>query len=79
MNESVSEMYLSAVRAELRAEIAANLTDRTELAEAVGISRQSLVRYLSGDREIPLLVLMGILNFYDMDMPTFWERVEKRF
>lgn len=79
MDESVSDMYLSAVRAELRAEIAANLTDRTELAKAVGISRQSLVRYLSGDREIPLLVLMGILNYYDMDMLTFWERVEKRF
>lgn len=76
--DGVDDLYLDAVRAEIRAELAATLTDRASLARDIDVSKATISRYLSGEREMPLGVFLRIVYSFDLDVPGFWERVERR-
>ena len=62
----------------IRAERAARGISQRELAEAIGISQQGLLRYEKGTRDITTADLMKIAAALGVSFPTFARRLQDR-
>lgn len=72
------EDFNIAVGAQMRAEIAAHGYSVKGAAESMGMARGVLIRYLDGERNIPISVAARLADLLDMPMPTLVERAEDR-
>lgn len=72
------EQYTSAVAAQLRAERAARQMTIHELADKSGVTEQSLQRYLSEKRDIPIPVLYQICAGLGVPVDEVIRRAESR-
>lgn len=72
------EQYTSAVAAQLRAERAASNLTIHDLAEKAGVTEQSLQRYLSERRDIPIPVLYQICTGLGVPVDEVIRRAEAR-
>ncbi|MFC8597384.1 MULTISPECIES: helix-turn-helix domain-containing protein [unclassified Isoptericola] len=62
----------------LIAERAASGLTNAQLAAAVGVSEESMTRYVRGRREVPTPVLIRTVDALGLTMVEFWRRVEER-
>lgn len=62
----------------IRAEKAARGLTQKALAEKADIPVQTFIRYEQGKRDIPMAVLMQIVEALDMGFPTFARRLQDR-
>jgi len=69
--------YTEAVLAQLRAEMAVRKMTAKDLAPRVGVHYATLLRYLSGERNLPVVVLGNILNTLGVGPGDFFERAGK--
>lgn len=76
--ETTPEQFNSAVGAQMRAEIAAHGYTVKGMAEAMGIARGVLIRYLDGERNIPISVAARLADALNMPMSTLVRRAEDR-
>lgn len=74
-----AESYNAIVGAQLRAEIAAAGMSVAEAARRSGIPRQTLIRYLDGQREIPVPILYRIGALVDVTPGSIIERAGDRY
>lgn len=70
--------FIEAVLQQLRAEMAARDISGAKAAEQAGVAYSVLVRYLRGERALPLVTLYRILEILDVPVTTFMARVEER-
>ena len=70
--------YTRAVASQLRAERAAAQMSVRELAEASGVTQQSLLRYLNEKRDIPIPVLYQICSGLGVPVHELIRRAERR-
>lgn len=70
--------YTRAVASQLRAERAASQMSVRELAEASGVTEQSLLRYLNEKRDIPVPVLYQICSGLKISVHELVKRAERR-
>ncbi|MGC0144423.1 helix-turn-helix domain-containing protein [Pseudactinotalea sp. Z1732] len=76
--ETTSERFNAAVGAQMRAEIAAHGYNVKSAAEAMGIARGVLIRYLEGQRNIPISVAARLADLLEMPLSTLIQRAEDR-
>lgn len=67
-----------AVGAEIRAEAAAQRISLNELAEAAGIARTSLYKYLDATRDMPVPVLIAIAGHLNVETSELLRRASNR-
>ena len=72
------EDFNRAVGAQMRAEIAAHGYSVKGVAEAMGIARGVLIRYLDGERNIPISVVARLTDVLGVSMSTLVRRAEDR-
>lgn len=68
----------AALVAEIRAEAAAQCIGTTDLAARAGISKPSAYRYLAGERDLPLSVLLDFARVLDVSAADLLDRAQKR-
>lgn len=78
-NRDQYETFSSAVIAELNGAIAAAGMNITSLAKKIGADYNTLRRYLSGEREIPVLVLYAIIDQLPIDEAELFRRARVAF
>ncbi len=67
-----------AVLTQLEAEIVAHRYSVTSLAAALGMDRNTLRRWVKGERDLPLPVLTAILDQLRLDPAVFMARARDR-
>jgi transcriptional regulator with XRE-family HTH domain len=67
-----------AVAAVLRAERAAARVELAQIAEATGIGKRSLIRYLAGQRAMSVGQISDIASAIGLDFATVYRRAEER-
>lgn len=67
-----------ALVAEIRAEAAAQQLTTTTLAERAGISRPSAYRYLAGERDLPVSVLLDFARVLGVPASDLLDRAQQR-
>lgn len=72
------ESLQSATAAEIRAEMAALDLDKQQLAGRIGVSHQSVGRYLRGERDIPFPILVDIADALNLDVRELLRRAYAR-
>lgn len=72
-----STRFAAAVAAELRAERARKQLSQDDLVEATGLSKSAVVRYLNGQREIPLPAYFALCDALHVSPTVVFERVEE--
>ena len=76
--DTTPEEFNAAVGAQMRAEIAAHGYSVKGAADAMGIARGVLIRYLDGERNIPISVVARLADMLGMPMTTLVRRAEDR-
>ncbi|PZQ91905.1 MAG: hypothetical protein DI534_02845 [Leifsonia xyli] len=74
-----AELFAQAVAAQVRAEIAAANTTVAGVARATGINRETLDRWVKGERAMTLSTLFRIAAAVALDPHVIVERAEERF
>lgn len=69
---------VEALNAEIRAEAAAQRIPIKTLAEAAGIDRATLHRYLTEERDMPLSVLLRISETLNLQPSALMDRADTR-
>lgn len=70
--------FNTAVGAQMRAEIAAHNQSVKSAAEAMDIQRRVLIRYLDGERNIPISVVVRLAHVLGMPVHLIVQRAEAR-
>jgi len=78
MDTESAEAFNTAIGAQMRAEIAAHGYTVKGAAEAMGISRGVLIRYLDGERNIPISVAARLADLFGLPLSTLVQRAEDR-
>jgi transcriptional regulator with XRE-family HTH domain len=73
-----TERYASAVAAELRAERGAQKVSFRALADSSGVTEASLLRYLNGQRDIPLPAFLAICEALGANPGSVMDRAAER-
>lgn len=76
--DNYAARFTTAVRAEIKAEASAQDMPYKLLAEASGVSYQSLLRYLSGERDMPMSALATLCNALSTSPAVIFARAESR-
>ena len=76
--EATSTHLATAVAQQLQAERAANKLTYTELAAAAGLGQQTVMRYLNGDRDIPIRALIDLASALEIRTDELIRRAEDR-
>lgn len=69
--------YSAAIAAVLRGELAARQVAAATVAESIGVSLQSMHRYMRGERDISAAHLLQALAALGVDPGDFMARVER--
>lgn len=72
------ERTAQALAAEIRAEAAAKRMSTTDLAVRSGISKPSAYRYLAGERDLPVPVLLDMASDLGVSAATLLDRAQER-
>jgi len=67
-----------ALAKQIRMELAEREMDQKDLAEAIGIARTSLNRYMQNRQSFPMPVFFSIAEAFGMSAKTLMERAEAR-
>lgn len=73
--------HWNAISAVLRAEMAAKMPRKmtqAELASSVGVSRDAMINYLSGKREMPFQVFMRIAEVLEVSPQWILDEADRR-
>ncbi|UEB90099.1 helix-turn-helix domain-containing protein [Dermabacter jinjuensis] len=73
-----TEAFVRALGAEVRTAATVTQVKIRDLAEAVGVSRMSLTRYLNGEREMTVPTLCRIADVLGVSAATLIERATRR-
>ncbi|WP_279063706.1 helix-turn-helix domain-containing protein [Dermabacter hominis] len=73
-----TEAFVKALGAEVRTAATVAQVKIGDLAEAVGVSRMSLTRYLNGEREMTVPTLCRIADELEVSAATLIERATRR-
>ncbi|MCT2056910.1 helix-turn-helix transcriptional regulator [Dermabacter hominis] len=73
-----TEAFVKALGAEVRTAATVAQVKIGDLAEAVGVSRMSLTRYLNGEREMTVPTLCRIADVLGVSAATLIERATRR-
>lgn len=76
--ESASTPFTEAVIAQLNAEIGASSFSKRSLAQEMGEPYGTILRYLNGERDLPVWVLGRILEVLKVDPEKFMQRAKDR-
>lgn len=76
--DSVSKALFDALIAELRAERGASRLTYDELERRTGLGKRSIIRYLSGERDIPLSGLFELAEAMNVGVDDLLERAKIR-
>jgi transcriptional regulator with XRE-family HTH domain len=79
MVASDAERFAQTVAAQVRAEIAAAGTTVAGVARATGINRETLDRWVKGERAMTIATLYRVAAAVGVDPHTIVERAEERF
>ena len=74
-----AQRFAEAVAAQVRAEIAARSKSVASVARATGINRETLNRWVKGERPFAVGTLFQVADALDMDTHLLVERAERRF
>ncbi|MCD7100475.1 helix-turn-helix domain-containing protein [Pseudoclavibacter sp. 13-3] len=77
--DTAAERFNRAVGAQIRAEIAAHGDTVKGVSEKTGISRSSLVKYLDGERHIPVSSVYRISSLWALPPEVIVERASERY
>lgn len=72
------EKIANALAAEIRAEAAAQRLSLPDLAERANVSRPSVYRYLSGERDIPVSALLALSMALRIGVADLFDRAHER-
>lgn len=78
-NRAQYETFSAAVLGELNGAITAAGMNVTSMAKRLGMDYNTLRRYLSGEREIPVLVLYAAIDQLPIDEAELFRRARARF
>lgn len=70
--------FLAAISKQIRVELEEHEMDQKDLAEAVGIGRPSLNRYMQGRQVMPMPVFFRIAQVFGLTPDALMERAWKR-
>ena len=73
-----ADKIMQALGAEIRAEAAAQKIPMTRLAEASGIGRVTLYRYLDATRDMPVAVLLDLSTAVGVSADVLMTRAQER-
>lgn len=73
-----ADKIMQAIGAEVRAEAAAQKIPMTRLAEAAGIGRVTLYRYLDATRDMPVAVLLDLSTAVGVGADVLMTRAQER-
>lgn len=73
-----ADKIMQAIGAEVRAEAAAQKIPMTRLAEAAGIGRVTLYRYLDATRDMPVAVLLDLSTAVGVGADVLMARAQER-
>lgn len=78
-NRETYETYSAAAIAELNGAIAADGLTGTQIARQLGMDYNTLRRYLRNEREIPMIVLYGIIDQLTISEAELFAKARARF
>jgi len=78
MNTTYGEQLESAVALQVKVELTERGMDQKDLAEAAGLERVTLNRYLKGHRSMPMPIFFKIAQALDMSAQELMSRAESR-
>ncbi|RYN14338.1 hypothetical protein PG2022B_0267 [Bifidobacterium animalis subsp. animalis] len=70
--------FAQELAAELRAQKARRKVSDEQIAEAIGVHRVSVSRYLTGERPIPIVVFADLCNFLQASPTKIIDEAEQR-
>lgn len=77
--KSEAEAFAQTVAAQVRAEIGARDSSVAAIARATGINRETLDRWVKGDRQFSIANLFRVADALGMDTHLLIKRAEERF
>jgi len=76
--EKESKALETALGTQIRVELATKEWTQQNLADKVGITRETLSKYMKGHRQMPMPVFLAIAEAFDYSPKKFMELVEDR-
>lgn len=76
--DTKAQEYQDAIAEQLRAERAARNLTMDDLVERTSIARSSVIRYLSGERDIKMSALFELAGALGLSVPELLLRAEQR-
>ena len=75
---SYGQEFAKELAAELRAQKSRRKVSDEQIAEAIGVHRVSVSRYLTGDRPIPIVVFADLCRFLQVSPVKLVDEAEQR-
>jgi transcriptional regulator with XRE-family HTH domain len=78
MNTSYGEQLEAALSTQIKVELVERGMDQKDLAEAVGVGRPALNRYLKGHQSMPMPTFFKVAEVFGMTPRELMQRAESR-